>query len=186
MKNKKIKKFYCIGDSITNGARNEFHRDYVLELNYLFRNSDVIFLNDSVNGETTSEILKRTIKVIIYNNPDGIFFLGGTNDSKIPIPFNIFEKNIKTLISICKKKKVKLFLGLIPKIYSGLPAYSQQNGNLTITKYNNLIKIIAKSEKVPLVDLSKLDEKFFIDGIHTSNKGCEKIAKLIKNIINKI
>lgn len=105
MNYKKIKKFYCIGDSITNGARNEFYRDYVLELNYLFRDSNVIFLNDSVNGETTSEILKRAIKVVIDSNPDGIFFLGGTNDSKIPIPLNIFEKNIKTLIGICKKKK---------------------------------------------------------------------------------
>ena len=76
----------------------------------------------------------------------GYFFLGGTNDSKIPIPFNIFEKNIKTLISICKEK-VKLFL-TIPKTYSGLPAYSQQNGNLTITKYNNLIKKNCKIRKI--------------------------------------
>ena len=74
MKNKKIKKFYCIGDSITNGARNEFHRDYVLELNYLFRNSDVIFLNDSVNGETTSEILKEPLRLLFITIQMGYFF----------------------------------------------------------------------------------------------------------------
>ena len=30
-----IKKICCLGDSITNGARNEAFRNYVLELNYL-------------------------------------------------------------------------------------------------------------------------------------------------------
>ena len=38
----KVLNFYCIGDSITNGARNEFYRDFVLELNYLFKNKKVI------------------------------------------------------------------------------------------------------------------------------------------------
>ena len=61
---KKIKKFYCIGDSITNGARNEFYRDYVLELNYLFKDKSIVILNSSVNGETTSEILEPAIKTV--------------------------------------------------------------------------------------------------------------------------
>ena len=69
---KKIKKFYCIGDSITNGARNEFYRDYVLELNYLFKDKSIVFLNSSVNGETTSEILRRAIKIITEEDIVGI------------------------------------------------------------------------------------------------------------------
>ena len=71
---KRIKKFYCIGDSITNGARNEFYRNYVLELNYIFKDKNIIFLNSSVNGETTSEILKRAIKIIANEDITGIFF----------------------------------------------------------------------------------------------------------------
>jgi len=181
---KDIKKFYCIGDSITNGARNEFYRDYVLELNYLFKDKNIIFLNNSINGETTSEILKRAIKIISEENIIGIFFLGGTNDTKIPIPEKIYEKNIKTLIGICKKKNVSLILGLLPKIYSGLPSYSQKTGNIFVSKYNKLIKKNAKLNRISVVDLSKLTEDLFIDGIHTSNKGCEKIANLIKKYVN--
>lgn len=177
---KKIKKFYCIGDSITNGARNEFYRDYVLELNYLFKDKSIVILNSSVNGETTSEILKRAIKIITEEDIVGIFFLGGTNDTKIPIPISIYEKNIKTLIGICKKFDVNLILGTIPKIFTGLPAYSKNNGNLFISKYNKILKKNAKLYKISIVDLNMLKENLFIDGIHTSNKGCEKIAKLIR------
>ncbi len=179
----KIKKFYCIGDSITNGARNEFYRDYVLELNYLFKDKNIIFLNNSVNGETTSEILKRAIKIIAEENIKDIFFLGGTNDTKIPLPINIYEKNIKTLIGLCKKFDINLILGTIPKIFTGLPAYSKKNGNLFVSKYNQVLKKSAKLHNISIVDLNVLTEDLFIDGIHTSNKGCEKIAKLIKDYI---
>ncbi len=180
---KRIKKFYCIGDSITNGARNEFYRNYVLELNYIFKDKNIIFLNSSVNGETTSEILKRAIKIIANEDITGIFFLGGTNDTKISLPTSIFEKNIKTLIGLCRKFDINLILGTIPRIFTGLPAYSKNNGNLFVSKYNKILKKNAKLHDISIVDLNILTEDFFIDGIHTSNKGCEKIAKLIKNYI---
>ena len=68
MKKKIISKIYCIGDSITNVARNEYFRDYVLELNYIFKNENFIFLNNSINGETTSEILKEQLKLFLPKN----------------------------------------------------------------------------------------------------------------------
>ena len=61
-------KILCLGDSLTNGARNEYYRDYTLELNYLIKNkkkADNICINESVNGETSSEILKRAIKILL-------------------------------------------------------------------------------------------------------------------------
>ena len=32
-------KILCLGDSLTNGARNEYFRDYTQELNYLIKNN---------------------------------------------------------------------------------------------------------------------------------------------------
>lgn len=185
MKKKIISKIYCIGDSITNGARNEYFRDYVLELNYLFKNENFIFLNNSVNGETTSEILKRAIKVIFTQELSGIIFLGGTNDSKVPIPLKIFKKNIVTLINICKKKNVKLNLVLIPKMYTGLPNYSKKQGNEILKKYNKILINLAKDNKIETASLDTIKEKEFADGIHTNNSGCEKIAKIISRTIKK-
>ena len=60
-------KILCLGDSLTNGARNEFFRDYPLELSniiYQKKKVDNTCLNESVNGETTSEILKRAFKIL--------------------------------------------------------------------------------------------------------------------------
>jgi lysophospholipase L1-like esterase len=182
---KNISKIYCIGDSITNGARNEFFRDYVLELNYIFRDKNFIFLNNSVNGETTSEILKRAIKVMANEDLEGIIFLGGTNDSKVPIPPKIFKKNLLTLISICKKKNIKLTLITVPKMYTGLPNYSKSQGNDFIKKYNKILKDISNDNKLTMVDLGKLKESEFADGIHSNNQGCEKIAKTVSQILKK-
>ena len=183
---KNIKKILCIGDSITNGARNEYFRDYVLELNYLFKSKKIVFLNDSVNGETTSEILKRAIKKISNEKLNTLIFIGGTNDSKVPIPKEIFKRNIETLISVCKKFNINIILGLLPRIYTGLPNYSKIKGNKFINHYNKIIKILAKKNNIVVADLSKLKENFFCDGIHTKNLGCEKIARIIKSSLEKI
>lgn len=180
-----MKKFYCIGDSITNGARNEFYRNYSLELNHIFANKKYFFLNKSINGETTSEIVTRLIEIIFKYDIYAILFLGGTNDTKVPIPEKVFEKNLELVANICATKKIKLFLFSIPKIYSGLPVYSIKTGNLYIKKYNLIIKKIVKKYKLPLIDLSKMSEKYFCDGIHTNNSGCEYIAKMAKKIIEK-
>lgn len=180
---KKIFNFYFIGDSITNGARNEFYRDIVLELNYLYKDEKIIFFKDSVNGETTSEILQRVLKIVSANSVNGILFLGGTNDTRISIPNKIFEKNILTLIKICEKKNIKLYLATIPKIYSGLPSYPKKIGNEIINGYNKIILRLSKKYNLSYIDFSNLKEKFFIDGVHLNNLGTEFLAKLIKNKI---
>ena len=182
---KKIKKFYCIGDSITYGARNEYFRNYVHELNHIFKDKNIIFENNSVNGETTSEIMKRYFHIVNTQELNGVIFLGGTNDTKVPIPLNIFKKNIETLIAVSKKMNIQLIIGLIPRIFTGLPNYSKNLGNEYVKKYNLIIKNLCKENKINMFDLSKLKELYFPDGIHTNNEGCEKIANLVKSEIYK-
>lgn len=182
----KILEYCCIGDSITNGARNEFYRNFSLELNYIYRNKPIFFKNYSINGETTSEILKRTFNLLNKNrNFDGIIFLGGTNDTKVPITKNIYKKNIQSIIGICKKLEINLFLGLLPRIYDGLPYYSQIEGNKYIEIYNNIIFSESKKNGIPCFNLFDLPKNVLEDGIHTNNKGCEMIAKKISILIDK-
>ena len=55
-------KILCLGDSLTNGARNEFFRDYPIELSQIINEKKKIpnlCFNEGVNGEPSSEILKR-------------------------------------------------------------------------------------------------------------------------------
>lgn len=176
---KKILRYYCIGDSITNGARNEYYRDYSHELNYLFRKKNIFFTNYSVNGETTSEIIKRLIRLVFTKEIDGIIFMGGTNDTKIPISYSLFKKNILTVISICQKFNIKLLILNLPKIYGGLPCYSQNKGNLYVKMYNKIIYQLSNKHKINYINLFNIPLSLLRDGIHTNNKGCEYIAKKI-------
>ena len=178
-----IKKICCLGDSITNGARNEFFRNYVLELNYLKKDDNYIFFNYSVNGETTGEIINRGIVLFNKFKFDGVIFLGGTNDSKVPISRKIYEKNLIALIHTCKKLNLELIICTVPKIYSGLPFYSQKLGNKFINQYNLCIKNLCKKYKLKTVDLNSMSRSFFPDGIHTNNDGCVIKAKKINDVL---
>lgn len=78
-------KILCLGDSLTNGARNEYFRDYPLELSQFITEKSKtpnICINDSVNGETSSEILKRAFKILEKNQ------------------FNLSKKKLKRRIEI--------------------------------------------------------------------------------------
>tara|TARA_B100001121_G_C18638393_1_gene597885 strand:+ start:561 stop:1118 length:558 start_codon:yes stop_codon:yes gene_type:complete len=183
-------KILCLGDSLTNGARNEYFRDYPLELSQFITEKSKtpnICINDSVNGETSSEILKRAFKILEKNQFNLILFLGGTNDSKIPIPPKIYEKNIKQLISLAKHKETKIFLGLLPPIYTGLPCYSQKEGNDIIQIYNKILIRLSRNDSIKTVDFSRLDEKYYSDGVHLNYKGyllmAQKWYRAIKNEI---
>ena len=183
-------KILCLGDSLTNGARDEYFRDYPLELNHIISKkkkiSNICF-NESVNGETSSEIIKRAYKILEEKSFDLILFLGGTNDTKVPIPSNIYKKNINQLIGLAHIKNIKIFLGLLPPIYSGLPCYSQKEGNKAIEVYNKILIKVSKDNQVKTVDFTNFDEKYYSDGVHLNHKGylmmAQKWYKAIKDEI---
>ena len=179
-------KILCLGDSLTNGARNEYFRDYPLELsNIILEEKKIpnICINESVNGETSSEILKRAFKILNKDEFDIILFLGGTNDTKIPIPPKIYEKNVNQLIELSKNKNTKMILGLLPPIYSGLPCYSQKKGNEIIKIYNEILIKISKKNKIKLVNFSDFKEVFYSDGVHLNYNGYLLMAQKWFNVI---
>lgn len=185
-----MKKILCIGDSLTNGARNEFYRDYPLELSEIFfkkLKKNVICQNESVNGETSSEVLKRAIKLIPSEKFKCILLLAGTNDSKIPIPLKIYERNISQIIRLATFQNLKLFIGLLPNIYSGLPCYSILEGNKNIKNYNKILIKLALRNKIKTCDFRNMSEKFYSDGVHFNYQGylimAQKWFELIKNEI---
>ncbi len=173
-------KILCLGDSLTNGARNEYFRDYTQELNYLIKNKikkDNICINESVNGETSSEILKRATKILFNNSYDFVLLLAGTNDTKVPIPLYIYEKNIIQIIDNANVAGAKVIIGLLPPIYTGLPCYSKTEGNKIIKKYNESIIKISKKKKLKVVSFINFKEKFYSDGVHLNYIGYVEMAR---------
>jgi lysophospholipase L1-like esterase len=123
----------CVGDSLTFGARDEFHRSYPAELSRLFHEREgrfVYCVNHGISGETSSQLLRR-----IYANarscPQAALALLviGTNDTMLPQPVGIYRDNIRQIIGVLREDREWVGVGLLPPVVGpGLPNYPRNGG----------------------------------------------------------
>ncbi len=177
----------CLGDSLTFGARDEYHRGYPAELGkFLYEKSPEqvwITINEGVNGETSTDTLKRTPRVIsLYSNAYVVLLQIGTNDTLELIPKQIFKDTVFQTIKICQSfhpllGNRKVILGSLISLEGlGLFSYSKEGAKLLL-EYNEILKELSIELKIPLIDLTSL-EKFRIDKCHLNNEGYKEMAKL--------
>lgn len=95
---------------------------------------------------------------------------------------HVFERNIQTIVSICKSKGINVILSSY--CYYLHPKIKKNKKYLKINKIvedeNRIIKKIAKKNKVIFVDnslLIKKNNKFFLDNQHFSPLGMQKLAE---------
>tara|TARA_B110000444_G_scaffold197155_1_gene187950 strand:- start:1898 stop:2455 length:558 start_codon:yes stop_codon:yes gene_type:complete len=176
----------CLGDSITYGARDEYDRSYTSELPSILENITKelwVCHNYGINGETSSNLLRRTWRNISSHHQAKIVCLMiGTNDTKIPMPEEIYEDNLKQIINICKIQGKFVLIGTLPPL-SLNPNY--RNNLEYIEKYNSIIKKLAKNHKIELAEFDDISE-YLIDGVHFGNAGYKKIAEIWSKSILKI
>lgn len=173
----------CLGDSLTYGARDEYGRSYPAELSKILKEKtkDNWFChNYGINGNTSSDLYRRSWPILKSNeNAKIVILLIGTNDTKIPIPTNIFQDNVSSIVSQAKCLGKQIIIGTIPSL--GLsPAYLKNK--TYIVSYNEILKKISIDYETFLVELNNL-ENFMIDGVHFKNYGNRKIAEIFSNFI---
>lgn len=176
----------CIGDSLTYGSRDEYGRSYPAELSVLLEketNEYWICHNYGINGETSSDLLRRAWKnITTHDSAKIICLLIGTNDTKIPIPEEIFQDNIEQITKICLINKKFLIIGTLPIIK--LNSYYRNNLEY-VDKYNKIIQGMSKKFNIEICDLGNL-ESYLVDGVHFGNAGYKEIAKIwSKSILKK-
>lgn len=181
----------CIGDSITNGARDDKKSTYPLEMETILENSVGgmwICLNEGINGETTCDIVKRFYSLLKkYPEAQEVCFFEGVNDSKDNknTPVDTFKKNLEHCIKASIVRQKKLFVGTIPYQKGILaPSYNKAT-NERVNLYNKEINRLCEKYSLPKVELSDLDETLYSDGIHLNNKGHIEIAKRFAQAILK-
>ena len=84
----------------------------------------------------------------------------------------MYKDNLKQIIDILKIHKKHIIIANLPEI-SFTPLY-YKNSNL-ISEYNKVIKDLCKSENIDFCDMSGT-EKFYVDGVHYTNKGYIELA----------
>jgi lysophospholipase L1-like esterase len=179
----------CLGDSITYGARDSQRRSFPAELGKILTNKtgEVYYChNHGICGETSSDLMKRVWNSARGNSNANIAtVLIGTNDIQIPITEEVYEDNLRQIISCLSINGMHTILCTLPNLGS-TPLYL--NNLNYIDKYNKIIYSLSTEFSTSLCDLQGT-EKFYIDGVHYTHEGYNHIAKLLAttvlNITNK-
>jgi lysophospholipase L1-like esterase len=169
----------CLGDSLTFGARDRYGRSYPLELGKILSektNEFYICHNYGINGETSSDLLRRSWGILKSNkNTAKICLLWiGTNDTKIPNPINIYEDNLRQLLLSIRANGMLPIIATLPALKFS-PYYSKNRGYIDI--YNEVIKDTAYDLNVEVCNMGSLEEHL-IDGVHFTHEGYQKVAKI--------
>jgi lysophospholipase L1-like esterase len=178
----------CVGDSLTFGARDEFHSSYPAELSRLFNEREgrpVYCVNHGISGETSGQLLRR-----IYANARSCpqarvaLLLIGTNDTWLPQPINIYRDNIRQIIGVLREGREWIGVGLLPPIFGpGLPNYPR-DGAIQVQGFNAVLREEACKSECFLADFTELG-RFIIDTVHFGHEGYVAMAEIWYDMVRK-
>lgn len=213
------KTIVTFGDSITAKRKGvKVYSDLIKE-EFDKKGIPVNVVNKGINGNTTDHAKARFQKDVLDQRPDLVIIQFGTNDSaydvwkdppatKPRVDIKVYEKNLRSFIKALKKQRSKVILVVPPpKVWTekligmyGKPPFdpAKRDGfNVSLKRYNKVIRKIAREEKVPLVDLFKAYQEYdsikgqtmddlLPDGMHPNSEGQKIEADLLINIIKKM
>lgn len=186
----------CIfSDSITHSAYDS-HGGRAERIKKQFQEEGDLVYVLGIDGDTSTELLKRLSGEAAARQPDLIVLAIGINDS-VSYPHRgvqtllpLFQENIIKILRIAKQfTNDLLVLGLTsvdetkttPVPWNG---WSYQNQR--IREYDRALQEISNTEKVhylPLFSLLSRDD--LEDGLHPNDKGHQKIFETVKSQITK-
>ena len=210
------KTIVTFGDSITAKRKGvKVYSDLIKE-EFDKKGIPVNVVNKGINGNTTDHAKARFQKDVLDEDPD-LVIIQLTNDSaydvwkdppatKPRVDIKVYEKNLRSFIKALKKRRSKVILVVPPPLVwtekligmYGKPPFdpTKRDGfNVSLKRYNKAIRKIARSEKVPLMDLFKIRntcikgqtmDDLLPDGMHPNSEGQKIEADLLINIIKKM
>lgn len=213
------KTIVAFGDSITAKRKDVVVYAELIKQEFEKKNIPINIVNSGIPGNTTEHAKVRFEKDVLAHKPDLTIIQFGTNDSaydvwktppatKSRVDIKVYEKNLRDFIKALKKQKSKVILVVPPPLVwtekmiemYGKPPFNPKDRdgfNVSLRKYNEVLRKIAKSEKIPLVDLfeayleyDKMEgqsmERLLPDGIHPNSEGQKIEARLLIEVIKKM
>jgi lysophospholipase L1-like esterase len=167
----------CLGDSLTYGARDRYGRSYPAELGKILSEKVGEFYichNYGINGETSSDLLRRSWHILKSNSGARICLLMiGTNDTKNPTPIDIYEDNLRQMINSIKANGKTPIVATLPTLkFSPYYMFNREY----IEKYNQCIIKLSKKINFMVCSMDGLGEHL-IDGVHFTHEGYNEVAK---------
>ncbi|MEH7088114.1 GDSL-type esterase/lipase family protein [Priestia megaterium] len=166
-----------IGDSITDHG----------EWNELF--PEKVVINRGISNDNTNGVLNR-LDEIAEKKPKKIFILIGINDLLYNTDANKIVSNYKRIVKGLKEQSPNSELYIQSVLPVNNEIYGSSIKNEDVKSINSKLKIIAKNEDIPFIDLysalsknDQLEEKYTIDGIHLKGAGYEVWKKQIDEFL---
>ncbi len=189
-------KIVFIGDSITSG--------YALRKNDIWTNiinnkTNYEIINKGIIGDTTGGMLARFTRDVIYEKPDIVHIMGGSNDIICSNSNENVKSNIMAMAHQALANNIKPIIGISPTImiddiideWQNFTNFSEVEKQ--VIELNKWIKKFTNTFRADLIDYkvelkSMLDEdltNIYIDGIHLNTKGNELLAEIFIKHISK-
>lgn len=179
------------GDSITIGSRTYLgYPEYASELLRQATQTEWNTFNYAKAGITTVELhrmMSADFAHLKQLSPELITVLVGTNDAKKGISSANFAIAYRQVILKARliAPEATLLVFSIPPLQKGVKLPYTRAMNAVIEEYNDIIKTIGESFRVPVVEL-ELSDKHFGDGVHLNEAGIAKMGQQIADYILKL
>jgi lysophospholipase L1-like esterase len=170
------KEVVCLGDSLTYGARDEFGRSYPAELARILslETGEAWFChNHGVNGDTSSDVLRRCWRVFAAHPRVRLAtLLVGTNDVAVPIPMEIYRDNLLQIIAAARVHGMHLVLGELPPVGFHPGVLGRQDA---VAAYSAEVRRIAAEQGLAVCSFDGL-AGHLVDGLHFGHEGYVRMA----------
>jgi acyl-CoA thioesterase I len=179
----------CLGDSLTQGSRDELGRGYPVELELLMykrHRQNWNCVNAGIAGETSIEVYKRAYNVL-KSHPEAaeMVLLVGTNDTKVQwkTPPDRYAEHVEAILRCADRWGKISYLCLIPDLRGfGAPDFCSHE---LIDRYNEKLQTLAQEWGNRLVDLRGMPDFMYADGVHMNNAGYKEIALRVAEVIEE-
>ncbi|WP_372651379.1 arylesterase [Halobacteriovorax sp.] len=169
-------KILFIGDSLTEGYGISKEKSYPYLLKDLLlskHDTKVEIINGSVSGSTTASGLSR-LKWFLRSKPEVLILALGANDGLRGIELGSSKKNLASIISLAKEKKMKVIL-------AGMQMPPNYGADYT-KKFRDMFLELKKEYKITLIPfllegVAAKKELNLSDGIHPNELGHKKMAE---------
>jgi acyl-CoA thioesterase I len=168
----------CLGDSITWGFPHGSEYSWV---HMLDKKMDGDFINQGINGNTTTDMLRRFDRSVLCFQPTHVVIMGGLNDIIWGDSFDRISWNLQEMVKIAQKHGIKAILGT--------PTCVVQPGIERLAeRIRSWIKKYGRDNDIPVIDFGKafLDgsggicrEMLLADGAHPSRAGYQALFEAI-------
>ncbi len=171
-------KIVCLGDSITWGFP---FGPSVSWVSMLQDRLAVEVINKGINGNTTSDMLRRFDREVLSYEPTHVVIMGGSNDVLMAESFDRITSNIHLMVEKAEENGIKVVFGLPIAI-------DDQYLEGLLARIRDWMRNYAEDKEIPLIPFNRAfydnngqlrTELLLLDGAHPAVEGYQAMFKQI-------